>query len=223
MTTAMTAAPPITPPAIETFANNLHLLGDIPAERVVAHPYPATEDDLVRLVDGEPKRLVELVDGFLVEKAMGYREGVLGLWIGTLLNNFVFPRQLGVVGGADSIMRLKPGLNRLPDVHFKAWSRLPTPDAHDRPVGAFGPDLAVEVLSESNTRREIERRRREYFAAGAQLVWVVDPVTRSVDVFTGPDASILLSIADVLDGGPVLPGFRLPVADIFAYMVRPPL
>lgn len=207
----------------ETLADVVRALGDIPLHRILWHPFPgtATEEDQLRCVYGEPKRLVELVDGILVEKAMGYRESLLALWIGTCLNNFVVPRRLGLVAGADGLTRVSPTRNRMPDVGYTAWSNLPTPDAHRRPVADFAPDLAVEVVSEGNTRAEIAEKRREYFAAGTLLVWVVDPRKGTVVVYTDPDAHTVLTAADVLGGGDVLPGFALPVADIFGYLDPP--
>jgi Uma2 family endonuclease len=78
------------------------------------------------------------------------------------------------------------------------------------------PDLAVEILSPSNTADEIQRKRGEYFNRGTQLVWIIDPRARTAEVFTAPAASTLLHEADTLDGGVVLPGFTLPLRDLFA-------
>jgi Uma2 family endonuclease len=207
----------------DTLADVVHALGDIPLHRILWHPFPgtATEEDQIRLVDGDPKRLVELIDGILVEKAMGHRESLLAMWIGTCLNNFAFPRRLGIVAGADGLTRVSPTRNRMPDVAYTAWANLPFPDAHRQSVADFAPDLAVEVISEGNTRAEIAEKRREYFAAGTVLVWVVDPKRETVAVYTDPDIHTVLSATDILDGGDVLPGFSLPVADIFGYLEPP--
>lgn len=207
---------------LDTLADVMRQLGDIPLDRVLWHPLPgtATEDDALALLDGEPKRLVELIDGILVEKPMGYREGFLATWLATCLNNFVFPRRLGVVGGADAITRLLGRQLRLPDVGYYPWSSLPARGTHAR-VGVVAPALAVEVLSESNTRGEMDRKRQEYFAAGTQLVWIVDPRTETVAVYTDPITSTTLTTTDTLDGGVVLPGFQLPVADLFGYLEPP--
>ena len=77
------------------------------------------------------------------------------------------------------------------------------------------PDLAVEILSESNTPAEMERKLREYFAAGTRLVWYADPVARSVTVYTSPEGSTVLREDDTLHGNDVLPGFRLPIREWF--------
>lgn len=199
-----------------TVADVLAALGDIPPHRLIWLPRPATEDDVLRCCDREPKRLVELVDGFLVEKAMGNRESLFAITLGTYLFTFVRQRKLGVVGAPDAIMRLRAGLIRLPDLYFTAWASLPSDTAHLRPIADYPPDLVVEIISESNTPREIERKRQEYFTAGSKLMWVVDPEARTVAVYTGRTGNpTVLSATDTLDGGAVLPGFTLPLADLF--------
>jgi Uma2 family endonuclease len=216
--TAATAEPPAAdrPDAPhETFADIARRLGDIPPERIIWLPRPATEADVLRAAAGEPKRLTELIDGILVEKAMGQCEGFLAASLIAFLMAHVRANRLGVVGAPGTILRLKPGQNRLPDVSFTAWASLPTADAHLQRVGAYAPDLAVEVVSEGNTRAELARKRAEYFAAGTKLVWEIDPDARTVAVYTGPTAHTLLTAADALDGGAVLPGFALPLADLF--------
>lgn len=204
-------------PGERTLADIVEQLGDVPIDRILWNPLPgtATEEDVVRLVDGEPKRLVELVDGILVEKPMGQPEGFFAASLISYLMAYVRPRRLGVVGAPDTIMRLRPGQNRLPDVCFTAWASLPSDDAHMLRVGRYAPDLVVEILSPSNARREVERKRGEYFAAGTKLVWIIEPEDRTVAVYTDPTTHTLLTAADTLDGGAVLPGFTLPLADLF--------
>jgi Uma2 family endonuclease len=114
--------------------------------------------------------------------------------------------------------RLKTGQNRLPDISFTAWANLPSADADLQRVGTYAPDLAVEILSEGITPGEMARKRREYFAAGCMLVWIIDPDARTVEVFanpTQPDRSTLLHGGDTLGGGSALPGYTLPLADLF--------
>lgn len=212
----------MTPAAAEpdTLADVLHELGDIPLHRIIWRPHPgtATEEDQLRMIDGDPKRLVELIDGILVEKAMGHREAFFAASLIHLLMGQVRPRRLGVVAGADAPYRLKPGQNRLPDVSFTTWERLPAADAHLQRVGRYAPDLAVEILSDSNTAAEMARKRREYFAGGTKVVWIIDPDDRTVEVYANPrqpDLMILLRATDTLDGGAVLPGFALPLAELF--------
>ena len=181
----------------------------------------ATEADALEALDGDDKRLVELIDGELVEKPMGLRESYLALWLGTCLNNFVVPRRLGIVAGSDGLVRVAPRQLRLPDVAYYPWSSVGFPQAATNRIGATAPALAVEVLSESNTRAEMDRKRIDFFAAGTRLFWIVDADARTVAVYTSPTESVLLSGTDILDGGAVLPGFALPLPDLFGYLDPP--
>ena len=199
-----------------TVADILAALGDIPPHRLIWLGRPATEADVLRCCEGEPKRLVELVDGFLVEKAMGNREALFAISLGAYLYFYVSQRKLGIVGAPDAIMRMRAGRIRLPDLYFTAWATLPSNTAHLRPIADYPPDLVVEILSENNTPREIEEKRQDYFNAGSKLMWVVDPEARVVAVYTGKTGNpIVLTAADTLDGGAVLPGFTLPLAELF--------
>jgi Uma2 family endonuclease len=201
----------------ETVADLLEQLGGIAPQRVRLKPLPgtATEADLIA-ASLRDDRLCELVDGVLVEKVMGYRESLLAGLILSLLRAWVYPRRLGLVSGEAGMMRLFPGLVRIPDVAFASWDRIPSGRVPTEPIAGFAPDLAVEVLSESNTPGEMARKCREYFSAGVRLVWLIDPATRTATVFTALDQATTLSVEDTLDGGDLLPGFRLPLRDCFA-------
>jgi Uma2 family endonuclease len=208
----------------ETTQNLAELLKDLgginPARvRLKKSLGPATEADLIA-INERGNTLCELVDGLLVEKGMGYSESILGGAILAILRAFVIPRNLGLVSGADGMMRLFPGLVREPDVAFASWDRIPGRRRPTAPIAGFAPDLAIEVLSISNTKKEMARKRREYFKAGVRLVWEVDPRARTVAVYEAPDEAILLEVGQTLDGGEVLPGFALPLADLFADLDR---
>ncbi len=204
-------------PSIYTLADLLHHLGDIAPDRVRYQPLPgtATEQDVLD-IQAHEGRLCELVEQVLVEKAMGFRESCLAIALGAELRRFVRPRNLGLVTGADGMMRLAPGLVRMPDVGFIACGRLPARRMPSEPIPGLAPNLAVEVLSASNTPGEMARKRREYFEAGVQLVWLIDPEARSATVYTDLENAVILSETDVLDGSLVLPGFSLPLQDLFA-------
>ena len=137
-------------------------------------PGTATEEDLVK----PHGPTCELIDGVLVEKAMGIKESLLALYIARLIGNHADDNDLGVVIGADGPYQLQVGLVRLPDVSFIPWSRIPDDELPDDPISKVIPTLAVEVLSKSNTKAEIDRKLRELFAAGVKLAWVIDPKTR---------------------------------------------
>lgn len=207
--------------AIETLADLLAQLGGISPERVRFRPLPgtATEQDVLD-VQAREGRLCELVDGVLVEKGMGFRESFLSMALSAILWGFVKPRNLGLVTGADGMVRLSSGMVRIPDVAFISWNRLPGRRVPTEPIPGLAPDLVVEVLSESNTEAEMSRKRREYFAAGVQLAWFVDPVARTVAVYTTVDESTLLHAEHTLQGGAVLPGFTLPLWELFDELDR---
>lgn len=212
-----TASRPLPQPQTEmTVADLYRRFGPIPYSRIRQIPAPgtATVADVVEIQDRED-RLYELIDGILVEKDMGLQESMLAMLIGRLLGNFVDARKLGVVTGPDGTMSLAPGLIRIPDVAFSAWERFPNRRMIRTPIPNLVPDLAVEVLSQGNTRKEMDEKLDDYFAAGVRLVWFVDPARRSVRVYTSRQESRLLRESHTLDGGEVLPGLEIPVRVIF--------
>ena len=222
MTTLATApASPATSAApIETLADLMERLGGVPPHRIRFRPSPGTAVEQDVLDAGNKGLMCELVDGVLVEKAMGYSESTLAVFLIEMLNAFVRTRNLGLVSGPDGTIRLFPGLVRIPDVAFASWDRLPGGRRPDAPIPDVSPDLAVEVLSRSNTDAEMARKRHDYFTAGVRLVWLADPDSRTVDVYTSEHQFTRLTEADVLDGGAVLPGFRLSLSDCFAELDR---
>ena len=151
---------------------------------------------------------------------MGYAESVLAVAICVYLRSFVLPGNLGLVSGADGMMRLFPGLVRIPDVAFASWDRFPGRKVPTVPIPDLVPDLAVEVLSAGNTEAEMAKKLLEYFTAGVRLVWLVDPEARTVAVHTSPGQFTVLNENQTLDGGVVLPGFSLALRDLFAELDR---
>ena len=99
---------------------------------------------------------------------------------------------------------------------FISVNRLPGGELPDEAIASISPDLAVEVISKGNTKKEIDRKLREYFASGTRLAWVVQPKTRTVEVYTSATDKKVLRVRQSLDGGDVLPGFRLSLARLFA-------
>jgi len=200
----------------QSVADLLDRLGGIPASRVRLIPTPgtATEQDVIDVHD-RTNRLCELVDGVLVEKVMGFDESVFSLLLAGALLDYLKRHDLGKLIGADGIMRLFPGLVRIPDVAFISWKRYPKKTRKHGEIPTVAPDLVVEVLSKGNTRREMARKLDEYFRAGVLLVWYVDPKRRTVRVFTDRDHSVVLGEDQHLDGGDVLPGFTLSIRDWF--------
>lgn len=209
----------------DSLGDVLRRLGNVSPDRIRMSPPPgeATVRDVIRIQDHE-NRLYELIDGTLVEKVMGLPHAKLAFHLGHLIQNYLDDRPgLGEVSGADSTLRIFPKMVRIPDVVYISFERQP-PDSPTQAelVPELAPDLAVEVLSPSNTRGEMRRKLRDYFLSGVRLVWYVDPKKRTVQTFTAPDHSTTLTEADTLDGGDVLPGLRLAVKGIFAKLPAAP-
>src|SRR5260370_24996365 len=117
----------------KTLADLLEGIGDVPLERIPARPAPgtATEKDVVAALEAADKRLYELGDGVLVEKTMGTKEGMWATLSAHFLWGFLDERDLGIVVGADSPVRLRLGLVRIPDVSFISCARLPADELPD--------------------------------------------------------------------------------------------
>ena len=124
-------------------------------------------------------------------------------------------RNLGLVTGADGMMALSSDLVRIPDSRSSPGtaSRRKVPK---QPIPKLAPDLAVEVLKLGNTQKEMARKLCEYFKAGVTLVWIIDPEARTATVYTSPKKAKILTEAQQLNGGDVLPGFTLPLCELFA-------
>lgn len=191
-------------------------VGDVPLERIRNYPPPgmATEDDALR------KPVCELIDGILVEKAMGAYESLLALFLATEINNYLAANPIGFITGEQGPYRLLPRRMRVPDVAFVRWERLPTRRFPRGQVLNVPPDLVVEILSPANTKKEMEKKLKEYFKAGVRLVWYVDPETRSAEVYTSPTDALRLDSDGILDGRDILPGFGLKLADWFDKVQR---
>jgi Uma2 family endonuclease len=205
-----------TQPTKRTLADLVESLGNIPLSRIRFNPPfgAATEADVIA-IEVHENRLFELIDGVLVEKAMSYRESALAIAVAAALCEFVEPKKLGIVTGADGMMRLFPGLIRTPDVAFASRDRFPAGVISADPIANLAPDLAVEILSEGNTKAEMKLKRTHYFNSGVRLVWLIDLKTRTALAFTGVDQFTTLNEEQSLDGAEVLPGFTLPLRDIF--------
>ena len=203
--------------APETFADLLERIGNVPLDRIRMRPAPgtATEKDVIAALEAANKRLYELVDGVLVEKPMGAEESLLAGIIIQILWNFVEPRKIGYVFAPDAAVRLFPKLIRIPDVSVLRRDRLPGGKWRKEKVISVAPDLAVEVLSEGNTEGEMKRKLRDYFLAGIRVVWLIDPRKRTAEVYSSPGRKKRLRESQSLDGGDILPGFSLPLRELF--------
>lgn len=205
-----------------TWEERLQDLGNIPASRVRTIPIPgtATVDDVTRLRSTE-KRLYELVDGTLVEKSIGWQESLLAAILLHWLHNYLDVNRIGVATGADGMTRLFGDTVRGPDVSFVAWERMPNGQIPSAPIPDMVPNFVIEVIRTSNTYAEMSRKRREYFHAGVELLWMVDHRTRTVTVFRSALDATVYTEDKVLDGGKVLPGWEVNIAELFSRLDRP--
>jgi Uma2 family endonuclease len=199
---------------VDTLGDLLERLGDIPPEQVLMRPQPgtATEDDLLRL-PRDVRRMCELVDGTLVMKAMGAPESVIAIAFGSFIGPYLRTHRIAVALGPDGHTRYFGNQIRMPDVAVILRSRLPRGKFPKSPICPVPPDLAIEVLSPGNTRKEVARKLEVYFASGVRLVWVVDPRKRTVRVHTSPEKFTRLGEDDTLDGGEILPGFTVSIRE----------
>ena len=213
--------PSVTDSSIRTFAHLMERLGGVPLERIRFQPPPgtATESDVLE-VHSREKKCCELVSGVLVEKAVGYEESILAIYIASMLGEFVRERNLGHVTGEQGMVRLFPGLIRIPDVAFASWERFPQRRLTGEPIPDLVPDLAVEVLSKSNTQAEMKIKIGEYFSAGVRRVWTIEIPTRTAMDFTSADQSTTIDEHGRLEADNVLPGFTLSLTDMFAELDR---
>ncbi|GAB4545722.1 MAG: hypothetical protein OHK0023_04440 [Anaerolineae bacterium] len=132
------------------------------------------------------------------------------------LLTFVEAHDLGeVMTESGFLLATDPDTVRAPDVAFVARARIP---ATHGDYYAFAPDLAVEVVSPANTDTEMAEKIAQYFAAGAQQVWVIYPKARVIYVYRSAKDVTILDMNDTLEGGDLLRGFAVRVRDIFAQL-----
>jgi Uma2 family endonuclease len=180
------------------------------------------------MIDGEVERphasivvpgdiLYEVVDGQIKEKKMGVQECAIATLLIGFLAPFLRSNRVGQVFG-ETIFRIDhpKDLQRRPDVAFVSHAKWP---ANRRPpkvsVWDLVPDLAIEVVSPTNSASEVQRKIHEYFEAGVSMVWVIYPEQNSIHVYASPKQIQVLQSGDELDGGELIPGFRLPLTALF--------
>jgi len=222
MSTVAPAAPCLPGmPGVLSVADLQSHLGGIPLDRIRIVPPPgtATVEDAVKSESGG-RMVCELIDGTLVEKTMGFMESRVAIAAAYLIESYLDDNPLGIVAGPDGMLRIFPDQVRIPDVSFIRWEQFPEGKLTSEPAPAIAPDLAIEILSKGNTQAEMDRKLRDYFAAGVRLVWYIDPPTRTARAYTAVDQMTEIGRDGVLSGGDVLPGFELPLADLFARAER---
>jgi Uma2 family endonuclease len=165
----------------------------------------------------------EVIDGIRVEREpMGAFETMLASWLCYLINSFAVGKKLGrAVNEMLFILDASRELRRRPDVAFVSYARWPaTVIAREAAWDAI-PDLAVEIVSPTNLAEEIDNKITDYFQAHVRQVWVVYPDSGRVYVYQSTTHVTVLERTDTLNGDEVLPGFQLPIAQLYEAVTRP--
>jgi Uma2 family endonuclease len=161
---------------------------------------------------------LELFDG-LPREHPGVRtqHGYLGFDLGFQIAAWAKPRGLGIFFTSDTqfVLSRDPDTVVKPDIAFIRTERMPPPEENDR-ISRVPPDFAVEIVSPTDRRADIEDKIRRYQAAEVPLLWYADPARRTVTVSALGAEPVVFREGDTLDGGEVFPGFTLAVAAIFA-------
>ena len=174
-----------------------------------------TADDLLGLYAQGVRG--ELIRGVLCETMLtGIRHGKIVMNLGYQLMSFIEPRRLGTLVGSDAgvLLEREPDTVREPDIAFFSAARLPL-DIDVPGYSEVVPELVVEVVSPSDGRWDVYHKARMWLSFGVLAVWVVDPDTRAVDIHRMDTPVSTLTADDDLDGGDILPGFMLPVREVF--------
>ena len=174
-----------------------------------------TAEELLRLPD--TGRRLELVEGELFEMPpAGGEHGNIAMRIGARLSIFVERNRLGRAFAAETgfILARDPDTVRAPDASFVSYANLPQGVL---PLGylELAPDLAVEVTSPSDSAREVQQKTDSWLAAGTSEVWVLSPGQRTVTVHRAGQEPIVIDQFRSLSGGSLIPGFEVPVRELF--------
>ena len=172
---------------------------------------------------GEDIEWYEVIDGVRVEREpMGAFETVLASWLCHVMNSFAAGKKLGLaVNETLFVLNVARNLQRRPDVAFVSYARWPTSVVAREAAWDAVPDLAIEIVSPTNLAEEIDRKITDYFQSGIRLVWVFYPDSGRVYVYQSPTQVGILEPTDTLDGGEVLPGFQLPIAQLYEAVSKP--
>jgi Uma2 family endonuclease len=146
---------------------------------------------------------------------MATYESVLAMMLGYFLNAYLEKNPRGIVAGEGGMLRILPTKMRIPDVSFISSSHFPGGKLPKERVYRIAPDLAVEIISEGNTDAEMQLKLREYFEAGVRMVWYIDSRSRTAQLFSGAEKCTTIDENGFLEANDVLPGFRLPLGELF--------
>ncbi len=159
-------------------------------------------------------RLFELVDGDMVEKTPSFKPSKIAIRLASEISLYQRDNPVGEVTGADGGYVMANGDVLIPDVGYVLKAQLPEEPEREAPIP---PDLAIEVKSPTDRKRALRMKAEHYLAQGTRLVWLVFPEERVIEVYAlHVEEVVELKIDDILDGGEVLPNFKLPLAQVFA-------
>ena len=171
-----------------------------------------TRDEFEALIAKHPQRRFELIHGAIVEKMPTELHAYIVMFIGRFLLAYLDQQPIGYV-----LPEARYGLpsddenDRVPDLAFRTHDKGPLVSKGTAP---FMPDLAIEIQSPSQGDRELADKAAYYLANGSRMVWLIYPDRRLVEILTADDRQ-LLTENGTISGGDVLPGFSVPVKDIF--------
>jgi Uma2 family endonuclease len=174
-----------------------------------------TADDLLRLHSEGVRG--ELIRGVLHQTvSVGLRHGEIVIKLGFLLTLFIKPLRLGRLVGSDAgiLLERSPDTVREPDIAFISAEKLPL-EVDVPGYSQVVPDLAVEIFSPSDSLAAVNDKALMWLRFGVQLVWVIFPESRTLEVHSASAPPVQLGEQDQLDGGAVLPGFTCQVSEIF--------
>jgi Uma2 family endonuclease len=175
--------------------------------------YTVEEFEAIADAPENRERLLELINGEIIEKVPTFEHGLIA---GNIYGNiWLYVQQTGTGWVVMEVRYRSPQDKRnayIPDVAYMAEA----PDENQMKQGSVlgMPDLAVEVKSPHDSLKEMREKARSYLDKGSRMVWLVLPDQQIVEVYTATEEAIL-KIEDTLKGGDVLPGFSMPVADVF--------
>ncbi len=174
-----------------------------------------TDEELLALPDDGNK--YEVMKGVLLTMSpAGIEHEHIGVRLISALDSFLKTRKLGIVVGSSAGFWMKNRDFLSPDVSFIAKERLKGRKRAPKKFFDGAPDLAAEILSPSDTVEGLHEKMVDYFANGCRLVWVVNPEEQVVLVYRSPQPNQLLREGDVISGEEVVPGFTMPVSELFA-------
>jgi Uma2 family endonuclease len=179
----------------------------------VTPPVRLTPEDVERASERDGK-LYELIDGGLKEKKVGALALFIATQIASTLNRFFYPHT--GMAACEVMVYCFNGRShgRKPDVVYVRLARLPDERIPEGDI-LVAPDLVVEVLSPGNSGFEVDEKLDEYLAAGVSLVWIVNPDRKTIHVFRADGTNRRYRASEVIENEPLLPGFRLPIPEVF--------